>query len=66
MVKQAKTFVVQKVKMITEHYQMFKRFCLVERTLTVRPKTVDFKVILQTIKANLASSTQRVSGKLGI
>ena len=30
------------------------------------PKTVNFGVVLQVMKANLASSTQRVSGELGI
>ena len=29
-----------------------------------RPKTVDFEAVLETIMANLASSTQRVSGDL--
>ena len=46
----------------------FKTFCLGSNNFTrsVRPKIVDYVATLWVIEANLASSTQRVSGELSI
>ena len=37
-----------------------------DQTRLIRPKTMDFEAVLQVIKANLTSSTLRVSSKLSI
>ena len=72
--KQPKIFVAQKMKaqlIPVELIKWLKKFCsgcknLDNHTSSARPKTVDFKAVLQAIKANPVISTRRLSGKLDI
>ena len=68
--KQPKEFVVWKVKtkLITVY---FKKFCssyknFNNRTRSGKPKTMDFKAVLQAIEANPMRMSWRISGEFGI
>ena len=71
MQKQSKTFLAQKVKVqLIKVTRWLKKFCSDHKKLKQiqleRLKTMYSKAMLQTIEANLANSTQRVPGDLGI
>ena len=57
--------------LMTVVMRMFKKFCsgcknFSDQAKWRRVKSINFKAVLQTIEANLVSSTWRVSGKLSI